>query len=307
MTDTPNTPDAPDTAGGAAGDALARAAAALRACFDDGGALVVCGGAGLGVDSGLPDFRGPQGFWRAYPAYEHLGLSFEDLANPRWFARDPALAWGFYGHRLNLYRKTMPHDGYTVLKRFADRCADRGPGAFVFTSNVDGAFTKAGFADDRLCEVHGAIGVFQCTTHSHGLWPADPADVDVDGTTFRARPPFPLCRCGAVARPNILMFGDPAFDDTRTGEQLDRLEAWLSGLDAKKPVVVVEGGAGRAIPTVRGFSESIVARFPRATLVRINVREPDVDDARVAAAAPGRVIGIADGAKAALVALSELC
>lgn len=286
------------TTGNAA--AIARAADALRRCFDDGGALVVCGGAGLGVDSGLPDFRGPQGFWQAYPAYRHLGLSFADLANPRWFDKDPALAWGFYGHRLNLYRKTVPHAGYSILKGFADRCAG---GSFVFTSNVDGAFGRAGFAAERTCEVHGAIETFQCTAQDHGLWDADAADVDVDEATFRARGPFPRCRCGAIARPNILMFGDGGFDDTRTGAQLDRLNAFVDNIDAHRPVVVVEGGAGRAIPTVRGFSESIVARFPRATLVRINVREPGADDEGVAE----RVIGVADGAKAALVALRDLC
>ncbi|HQP37085.1 MAG TPA: Sir2 family NAD-dependent protein deacetylase, partial [Polyangiaceae bacterium] len=62
-------------------------------------ALLITAGAGMGVDSGLPDFRGNQGFWRAYPAYADLGLSFVSLASPGWFQRDPRLAWGFYGHR----------------------------------------------------------------------------------------------------------------------------------------------------------------------------------------------------------------
>ena len=72
-------------------------------------ALLITAGAGMGVDSGLPDFRGDEGFWRAYPPFKRLGLSFVDLANPRWFEDDPELAWGFYGHRLNLYRATTPH------------------------------------------------------------------------------------------------------------------------------------------------------------------------------------------------------
>jgi len=78
-------------------------------------ALLVTAGAGMGVDSGLPDFRGTQGFWRAYPVIAKLGLSFEDMANPAWFRDDPALAWAFYGHRLTLYRKTMPHHGFNQL------------------------------------------------------------------------------------------------------------------------------------------------------------------------------------------------
>src|SRR5689334_6464116 len=58
-------------------------------------ALLITAGAGMGVDSGLPDFRGVDGFWRAYPAFAKLGVRFEEMANPAWFGRDPSLAWGF--------------------------------------------------------------------------------------------------------------------------------------------------------------------------------------------------------------------
>src|SRR5438876_11018822 len=111
---------------------LIREAANIIAHAD---ALVIGAGAGMGVDSGLPDFRGPQGFWEAYPPYAKLRLNFMDLANPHWFAADPALAWGFYGHRRNLYRRTPPHAGFGILLSWAKRMKH---GAFVFTSNVDG-------------------------------------------------------------------------------------------------------------------------------------------------------------------------
>src|SRR5215510_13817535 len=94
-------------------------------------ALLIGAGAGMGVDSGLPDFRGDRGFWRAYPPFERLGLRFADLANPRWFTRDPELAWGFYGHRLALYRATRPHDGFAALLRLGQCTAG---GVSVFTS-----------------------------------------------------------------------------------------------------------------------------------------------------------------------------
>jgi NAD-dependent SIR2 family protein deacetylase len=275
---------------------VAAAAAALRTCLDEGAPLFVAAGAGMGVDSGLPDFRGPEGFWRAYPAYAHLGLRFEDLANPRWFKDDPTLAWGFYGHRRNLYRATTPHDGYGVLRRWCERAFDHG----VFTSNVDGAFFKTGFADDVVVEVHGAIDTMQCTSGVHGLWPAGPEDIDVDAATFRARPPFPLCpTCGALARPNILMFGDFGWDSARSDDQRALLGELFAQTPRDAPVVVVECGAGTHIPTVRGFSESVLRRFDRAKLLRVNVRESEADDDRLA----DRVVSIPAGARAALLAI----
>ena len=96
-------------------DAFTRAAAAVKSA----GALVITAGAGMGVDSGLPDFRGDHGFWNAYPMYRRLGLSFVEAANPGHFERDPAFGWGFYGHRTNLYRETVPHRGFQLLRAVA--------------------------------------------------------------------------------------------------------------------------------------------------------------------------------------------
>lgn len=279
-------------------DTIARAATAVRAALDAGAAVVVTAGAGMGVDSGLPDFRGPEGFWNAYPPYRHLGLDFMDLANPRWFDDDPALAWGFYGHRLHLYRDTMPHDGFAVLRRLAGRAGAH----VVFTSNVDGAFHKAGFSDDVIAACHGDIHTLQCTQHAHGFWSADGVVVDVDVTSFRAREPWPRCRCGALARPNILMFGDWSFQGGRTAGAEERVAAILAALDPRAPHVVIECGAGTAIPSVRRFGEGLLRRFDGATLVRINLREPQPDDVRVAR----RVIGVAAGARDALLALETM-
>ena len=258
-------------------------------------ALMIAAGAGMGVDSGLPDFRGDEGFWRAYPPFKRLGLSFVDLANPRWFGEDPALAWGFYGHRLNLYRTTAPHGGFEILRRWAAAARD---GGFVFTSNVDGHFQRAGFPDDSLFECHGSIHWLQCTgACGAGLFPADGVAVEIDTATFRARPPLPTCpHCKAVARPAVLMFGDGEWDSSRSDAQAARLQAWLARCRQREArVAVVECGAGKAVPTVRGFSESLVREFG-ARLVRINVREPHTP--------PGH-IGIAEPALAALTAIDR--
>ena len=60
-------------------------------------AVLITAGAGMGVDSGLPDFRGNEGFWKAYPIAEKLNLSFTQLASPSWFYEDPFFAWAFFG------------------------------------------------------------------------------------------------------------------------------------------------------------------------------------------------------------------
>lgn len=268
-------------------EAVAAAAAVLR----EAEALVIAAGAGLGVDSGLPDFRGPEGFWQAYPPYRALGLRFEELAQPRWFTQDPRLAWGFYGHRLGLYRRTAPHDGFRVLRALAERMP---AGAFVFTSNVDGQFQRAGFDPTRIVERHGVLDFVQCTRDCGvGILAADPFEVQVDPETLRAVPPLPACpACGALLRPNVLMFNDAGWDDTRTAAQVDRLEVWLGGVAGKR-LVVVECGAGRGVPTVRHFSESMT-RMLGARLVRINLREPEV---------PAGHLGLAAGARDTLRAL----
>src|SRR5262249_37666589 len=167
-------------------------------------ALLIGAGAGMGVDSGLPDFRGDDGFWKAYPPFR--GRSFASMSTPRWFRTDPALAWGFFGHRLNLYRGTAPHAGFEILRRWSERPR---LGSLVFTSNVDGHFQRAGFSEGRVFECHGSIHFLQCAEPcSPEVWPSDDVSIDVDEETIRSRSESPRCRsCGGIARPNILMFG----------------------------------------------------------------------------------------------------
>src|SRR5512137_1821858 len=131
-------------------DVYGRAAAAIRTAK----VLVITAGAGMGVDSGLPDFRGDQGFWNAYPMYRRLGLSFVQAANPEHFEQDPAFGWGFYGHRTNLYRGTEPHEGFKIIRKWITALSLE---PFVVTSNVDGQFQRAGFEEDSILEVHGSI------------------------------------------------------------------------------------------------------------------------------------------------------
>ena len=217
------------------------------------GVFVVTAGAGMGVDSGLPDFRGNQGFWNAYPPYARLGLSFIDCANPEHFERDPSFGWGFYGHRTNLYRYTIPHEGFHIIRRWIEQKAAP---CFVVTSNVDGQFQKAGYDDDSILEVHGSIHWLQCSLPCNdSIWP-NAENIPVDESTMRAGH-IPRCpSCGRVSRPNILMFGDWSWLPGRTHEQEGRYRQFVDEHRGSR-VAVIEMGAGTAIPTIRAKSERL--------------------------------------------------
>lgn len=261
--------------------------------LDEADALLIGAGAGIGVDSGLPDFRGNEGFWRAYPPMKKIGASFTDMANPDWFEKDPQIAWGFYGHRLNLYRRTEPHEGFRMLLEIG---RSKPGGVFVFTSNVDGQFQKAGFGADEVVEAHGSIHHFQCIYPcSNHIWDASNETVEVDESTFRAYGDLPKCpKCGATARPNILMFGDGAWLSQRSEKQQEGLAHWLDQVRIQQwKLAIVEIGAGNAVPTVRMLSNRLFRQFPSG-LLRINPREPE---------GPEGAIGITDGALDTLSAI----
>ena len=229
-------------------------------------ALIISAGAGMGVDSGLPDFRGKEGFWKAYPALAKARIQFQDIASPSAFRSNPQRAWGFYRHRLNLYRQTIPHEGFAILRRIGESMPS---GMFVFTSNVDGQFQKAGFSSKQVHECHGSIHHLQCL---HGcmsaIWSAKDFHPQVDEGDCVLTSDLPRCpHCGEIARPNILMFSDGGWLEYRTEVQAANLKAWLGKI--QQPVII-EIGAGESIPTVRRFSEN-----QNGFLIRINPTEPE--------------------------------
>eukprot|EP01084_Bolivina_argentea_P066722 121642_1 len=269
-------------------------------------AVYITAGAGMGVDSGLPDFRSNKGFWKAYPPLQKLNIKFTDMANPQWFDTKPNIAWGFYGHRLKLYESTIPHNGYKMLLEMANTCPY---GYFVYTSNVDGHFFKAGYDRYKVVECHGSIHYLQCTDGScmtcqqidngtgiisiQKLCELNGIDyknewlnnLQIDENTFTVTDDMiPKClmkfigkKCfignDIIARPNILMFGDYGFKTERVYEQYQRLEDWKRELrlNKAKNICVIEMGAGSAVPRVRYDSESAASWDMVNTFIRINI------------------------------------
>ena len=186
-----------------------------------------------------------------------------------------------------------------------------GPPFFVFTSNVDNGFLKAGFPDSNLIECHGTISFLQCVAHcTPDVWPTPhDLDVDVDEDTFRAEGEMPTCiHCDGLARPNVMMFGDWTFSHTRLDRQEAAYDAFTTTLkrwakyEGDDCVAIVEIGAGKTVPTVRRTSERLAATLgSSATLIRINPADQDIPDI-----SPARPVSLPMGGLAALSAIRDV-
>lgn len=172
-------------------DLAARIARAAR--------LTVLTGAGVSAASGVPTFRGAEGLWRRFRP--------EDLATPGAFVRDPRLVWEWYASRRAVVAGCHPNPAHEVLARWSHE-----RGCRVVTQNVDDLHLRAGTRD--VIRLHGSLWDLRCTG----------AAVPAPGTPVRGRAtrcvhawrdehePLPLpptCpRCGALARPAIVWFGE---------------------------------------------------------------------------------------------------
>jgi NAD-dependent SIR2 family protein deacetylase len=278
---------------------IERAATAIR----EADFILIAAGAGMGVDSGLPDYRGPQGFWKAHPVIKEMGLNFEQTCTPQWFHDDPQFAWGYWTSCNKLFTNAVPHEGYTILKKWIDSL---NKDHFVFTSNVDGHFFRVGFSSDRVDEYHGSIHHVQCCLPNHcteDVWHVSDFKLpEVDMTTYKAQGELPKCqKCQRIARHNVLMFGDLGFSKQREAAQVENYHKWLKTIDkTSAKLVVIEIGAGKAVPTVQMNSDWIVKQWKQSTLIRVN---PSAEDCQVS---QPQHIALRMGGRPALVAIDNI-
>jgi NAD-dependent SIR2 family protein deacetylase len=132
--------------------------------------LVIAAGAGFSADSGLAVYKDIA----SVKAWRERRLTYPQLCDPCWLPQDPEIFYGFHGTCLNNYRETKPHAGYAVLLRWmntffsdtslfhGDKVLSQQCCAFVYTSNVDSHFEKAGFPRCRIHAIHGEQEWWQC-------------------------------------------------------------------------------------------------------------------------------------------------
>jgi NAD-dependent SIR2 family protein deacetylase len=216
-------------------------------------ALFISAGADLGDLTGVPAVGATDVLWQAYPGLKQAGFNWCQIASPSAFHLEPELAWGFYGHRMQLYRQATPNASVTHLLKWAETRAN---GWAVFTDHVGGMFQMAGFSRRPIVECQGSLHVLQCLTPcSDALWSADEFEPVVDLQSSRLISPLPRCpHCGELARPNVLMFNDIGWVAKRTRQQQKALKLWKETAGIGQ---VLELDAAAASSTVRAHTDSL--------------------------------------------------
>jgi NAD-dependent deacetylase len=181
----------------------------IEAAAQRPGGVLFLTGAGVSAESGIPTFRGKEGYWTVGSREYHP----QELATHDAFSRMPLEVWAWYLYRRGVCRAAAPNPGHTALVRIEAHLGDR---FALITQNVDGLHRRAG--SRRLHEIHGDIDLARCADEcTPDRWPLGddipalqrgeqvPAEV-----AARLRCP----RCGALARPHVLWF-DESYDEPR--------------------------------------------------------------------------------------------
>ena len=149
------------------------------------GRVVVLTGAGMSVESGIPDFRSSGGLWTTYPP--------EDYATLEAFLRNPRKVWRFYRDVERTLRQAHPNRGHDILARWCQRGWVDG----VVTQNIDGLHERAG--SRRVVAYHGTMRELHCPACG-ARYDASRVEPDPDGV--------PYCGCGRPLKPAIVLFGE---------------------------------------------------------------------------------------------------
>ena len=145
--------------------------------------IVFVTGAGISQESGIPTFRGKDGYWRRYDPMK--------LASIDAFYDDPKLVWEWYEDRRKNILSVKPNEGHfaiSQMEEFKD--------VVVLTQNIDGLHQRSG--STNVLELHGSIIRIKCTVCDF---------IDNITENFESLPP--KCKCGSMLRPDVVWFGEP--------------------------------------------------------------------------------------------------
>jgi NAD-dependent deacetylase len=164
----------------------------VRAWVGEAKRVVLLTGAGISTESGIPDFRGPQGVWTKDP-------DAEKLSDIRYYVADPAIRRKSWQSRLHHPAwDALPNAGHAAIAALERR----GKLHALITQNIDGLHQKAGNSPARVIEVHGTVHAVVCLSCG---WKGPMRDALERVRAGEADPP--CMRCGGILKSDTISFG----------------------------------------------------------------------------------------------------
>ena len=205
------------------------------------GPIVFLTGAGISAESGIPTFRGPEGYWRIGSRNYHP----QDLATHEAFEEMPEEVWAWYLYRRGVCRAAQPNDAHRALVRCEAAMGDR---FLLVTQNVDGLHRRAGNSAERIYEVHGNTDYMRCEAEHPVVRPIPP-DLPVDWPKDKKldateRQLLGCTEHARLHRPHVLWF-DESYD-----EPLFRLESTMAAVADAAMLVVVGTSGSTTLPAL---------------------------------------------------------
>lgn len=180
-----------------------------------GGPVLFLTGAGISQESGIPTFRGAEGYWRVGSRNYHP----MELATFAAYSRLREEVWGWYLYRRAVCARATPNAAHRAIARLEQRLGDA---LRLVTQNVDGLHLRAGSSRERTFEIHGDINRMRCEATCSDETFEIPASLDRDpdretaqgghGLSPEERLLLRCPRCNANARPHVLWF-DECYDE----------------------------------------------------------------------------------------------
>jgi NAD-dependent deacetylase len=184
--------------------------ALLQKTAQDRSLILFLTGAGISAESGIPTFRGPDGYWtRDSRVYQP-----EQLATWAAFSADPQLVWPWYLYRRGLCQAAQPSAAHLAL---ADLEAHLGSRFILVTQNVDGLHLRAGNSLERTWQIHGNIDFMRCAQECSSMLAPVPDLGPIardSGFDPQWRGSLQCPECGGWTRPHVLWF-DESYDEER--------------------------------------------------------------------------------------------
>jgi len=205
------------------------------------GPIVFLTGAGISAESGIPTFRGPEGYWRIGSRNYHP----QELATYAAFADMPEEVWAWYLYRRGVCRAAQPNDAHRALVRCEAALGDR---FLLVTQNVDGLHRRAGNSAARIYEVHGNTDHMRCEAEHPVVRPIPdgvlvdwPKEKRLDATV---RQLLGCAEHNRLYRPHVLWF-DESYD-----EPLFRLQSSMAAVADAAMLVVVGTSGSTTLPSL---------------------------------------------------------